>query len=222
MPSTEPTGIEDNLAGGLLVGGVVVMMTGAAIPFLAPSLREAPWEGDLAAIAGNPTAHVWANGLLIAAAILTTLGLVALSIRFEGRSRPWAWMGLVAFAFAAVLGVIDRIIVTGPATWAAQQGLDETDLIVQAFSRLVDGLGVTFMILGFFALSLYGIAMSQIEGSSGIGWAFVAGGILGIVLELVGGTIPAFVFFGTAALGIATWRLGVTAPTRRRAAGQEK
>jgi len=221
MPSTAPTGIEDHLAGGLLVGGVVVMMTGASIPFLAPSLRETPWQSDLATIAGNPTAHVWANGLFLAAAVLTTLGLVALSLRFEGRSRPWAWMGLVTFAFAAVFGVIDRIIVMGPATLAAQQGLDETDVVVQAFSGLVEGLGVTFMIVGFFALSLYGIALARGGRSSGIGWVFVAAGILGIVLELIGGTIPAFVYVGTAALGIVTWRLG-SAPTRPSYLGKER
>ncbi len=201
------------------------MMTGAAIPFLASSLREVPWSDDwqelAAAIAGNPAAWVWANGLFLAAAMLTTLGLVAFSIRFNGPSRSWAWMGLVAFAFAAVLEVVARIISVGPATWAAQQGLDATDVTVQAFIRLDEGLGVAFFILGFLSLTLYGVAMTQTEGPSGIGWAFVAGGILGIVLELAWGTIPAFVYFGTAALAMTTWRLGVTAPTRRRAAGQE-
>ena len=192
------------------------MFTGAAIPFLAASLREAPWSDDwqelAAAIAGNPAAWVWANGLILAAAVLTTLGLVALSIRFDEPSRPWAWMGLVAFAFAAVLGVLDRIISMGLATWAAQQGLEATEVTVQAFIRLDEGLSVAFFILGFLSLSLYGIAMAQTE-RAGLGWPFVAAGMVGIVLGAFGTGIPAFVYFGTAAVGVVTWRLSAPPPT---------
>ena len=41
-----------------------------------------------------------------------------------------------------------------------------------------------------------------------VGWPFVAGAVLGIVLQLVGAMIPAFVFLGTAALGAAIWFYG--------------
>ena len=185
------------------------MFTGAALGFFAPSLREAPWSGDFAAISGNPAASMWANGLILAAAIITTFGLVALSLRFEGPSRTWAWMGLVAFAFAALLSVIDRIMSVWLTTRAAQQGLEEADVIVQAFSRFDDGLGFLFFILGFLSLSLYGLAMAQTDRHNGLGWLFVAVGIVGIVLGSFGAGIPAMPYFGTAALGIATWRFGV-------------
>ena len=68
------------------------------------------------------------------------------------------------------------------------------------------------MILGFLALGFFGVAMARTEGASGRGRAFVVLGVVGILLDLVGATIPAMVFFGTAALGIVTWRIGVPEP----------
>ena len=205
------------------------MFTGAAIGFLAPSLNEAPpfvtddVERVAAAIAGNPTAWRWANGLILAAALLTALGLVPISLRFEGRGRPWAWTGLAAFVFAAVFAAIDRIISIEVTTWAAQRYPDATVFTVwEAFERVGGPLGVTFYILAFLALRLYGSAMTQAERTSGLGWAFVAASLLGIALEVVGGAgIPAYVFFGTAALGGATWQVSVSPRTTHGAANHE-
>ena len=57
--------------------------------------------------------------------------------------------------------------------------------------------------------------MTQTEKSRGPGWAFITAGILGVLLELAGAAIPVMVFLGTAALGVATWRLaGQEAPER--------
>jgi hypothetical protein len=199
------------LAGVILIGAAVVMAAGAAIGFLAPSLRDAPWTDDpqIAAvtIAGNPDAYALANGLFMAAAILTTLGLVPASLGFKGRSRPWAWMALVSFAFAAVFESVDRTISMQIFTWAAQQDFQLTDPTIQAFIRFQGGLSDLFHILGFLAISLYGIAMLQSPGIREAGWIFVIGGLLGIVLQVIGGVIPAFVFLGTAALGTAIWLL---------------
>jgi len=54
-------------AGGMLIVATVIMFTGAAIGFFAPSLRDAPWTEDAhqaaITIAGNPSAYMWANGL---------------------------------------------------------------------------------------------------------------------------------------------------------------
>ena len=217
------------MAGTVLIIAAAIMFTGAAIGFLAPSLNEAPpfvtddVERAAAAIAGNPTAWRWANGLILVAAILTALGLVPISLRFEGRARPWAWTGLAAYVFAAVFAAINRIISIQVTTWAAPQYPDEIVFTVwNAFELVGGGLGLTFYILGFIALGLYGIAMALADGTSGLGWAFVAAGMLGIALEVVGGAgIPAFVFLGTAALGVATRQLGVPQLTTHRAADQE-
>ena len=191
------------------------MITGAAIGFLAPSLNDAPpfvtddVDRAAAAIAGNPAAWRWANGLILAAAILTALGLVPISFRFEGRGRPWAWTGLVAFVFAAMFAAVDRIVSIQVTTWAAQRYPDPTvQTVWEAFGRFGGGLGMAFYILAFLALGLYGIAMTQEQRTAGLGWAFLGASALSIALEVVGGVgIPGFVFLGTAAFGVATWRL---------------
>jgi hypothetical protein len=197
------------LGGGLLILAVVIMATGAVIPSLAPSLREAPWTDDpqlaAVAIAGNPSAYAWAHGLFVAAGIVTALGLVPVSFGFQGRSRSWALMGLVTFAFAAAFSAINRTINIEVYTWGAGQGLSVTDLWVQALMHFQSGLDHMFYILAYLTLGLYGIAMLQRLSPNKLGWVFVAGGILGILLHLIGGGIPAFVYFGTGALGAASW-----------------
>jgi len=110
------------LAGGLLlIGAAAIFVTGAAIGFLAPSLSDAP-------------PFVTDDVERVAAAMLTALGLVPLSLRFEGRSRPWAVVALVAFAFAAMFAAIDRIISMQVTTWAAQRYPDATASALESLS----------------------------------------------------------------------------------------
>lgn len=217
---SEWPGVGHRLPGVVLIGAFVVMVAGAATGFLAPSLRDAPpfvtddVASRAAAIAGNPAAWRWANGLILAAGIATALGLVPFTQRFEGRGRPWAGMGLVAFAFAAAFDTIDRSISIGVTTWAAQQYPDPTALAVwEAFRAL--RLGTAFTLLAFLALGLYGLALREQPATDGLGWVFVAIGLGGILLEVAGGAIPAYVYLGTAGLGAASWRLG---PRSRRVA----
>jgi hypothetical protein len=205
------------LGGGIVILATVIMVCGAAIPFFAPSLREAPWTDDPAqaevTIAGNPTAYAWAQGLFLAAAILTALGFTPLSLGFQGRSRLWSMMALVAFSFGAVFSVIDRTIDISVYTWGALQGLEVTDLWIQSLMHFQTGLSFAFYVLAFLALSLYGIAILQQPGIRALGWVFVIGGVLGIVLRVFGDLIPAFIFFGSGALGAAAWLLGVDSET---------
>ncbi len=154
--------------------------------------------------------HTESHVGVLSAAILTALGLVPISLRFEGRSRPWAFTALGAYSFAAAFEAIDRMISIQVTTWAAQRYPDETVFTVwEAFSRFDSGLGLLFYILGFIALGLYGVAMIQTERLIGLGWAFVTVGVIGILLRLVGAAIPGYVFLGTAALGVASWQIGV-------------
>jgi len=201
------------------VAAFVIFTAGATIGFLAPSLRDAPpfVTDDVAevaaAIAGNPNAWMWANALILSAALITTLGLVPIALQFEGTSRPWAFTGLVAFALGAVFEVIDRFIAIGVTTWAAPQYPDPVVLTVfEAFNRFDDGLGTAFAILAFVAIGLYGNAMRQTEATTQLGWSFVVGATLGLVLEVVGVGIPGFVYLGTGALGVAIWRHSPTPP----------
>ena len=206
-------------AGGVLVAALVIFVTGAAIGFLAPSLRDAPPfvtddVGEVAAaIAGNPTAWAWASGLILSAALITALGLVPITFQFEGKSRPWAFTGLVAFAFGAVFEVIVGFIAIGVIPWAATRYPDPVALAVyEAFDEFSAGLGVAFAILAFVAIGLYGNAMRRTEATTRLGWAFVAGATFGVVLEVVGFGIPGFIYLGTAALGVAIWRRGRPTP----------
>ncbi len=218
MEASRPTQSLDRLAGTVLIGAMAVMLMGASIGFLAPSLREAPWTDDLqqgaAAIAGNPTAYAWANGLILAATLLTALGLVPFSLGFEGRSRPWAWTALASFALAAVFETMDRIISIQVFTWAAGEGLTVSGPVIQSLVRVQGGLSALFYILGFMALALYGIAFLQEARYGVVGWWFVGGGVLGFGFLLAGAAIPAMVFFGTGALGSVSWLPGA-APHRR-------
>jgi len=114
-----------------------------------------------------------------------------------------AWTAMAAFAFAAIFEALDRIINVKVRTWAAQQTFEFADPAVQTFFRFQYGLDYSFNIFGFTSLGLYGVAMLMRSGVGGVGWLFIAGGIFGIILQVSGATIPAMVFFGTGALGVA-------------------
>lgn len=182
------------------------MAIGATIPFVSHSLRKAPWSDSWdelsAGIAGNPVAWRWANGLFLAAAVVTGLGFAALSARFHGRARSLALMGLVAFGLAAVLSLVDRIIAMAVATWAALQGLGSDDLTVQAFIRMDEGFNMGFFVLGFLSVVLFGLAMTRSEVSGTVGRWLVGAGVVGLVVAIVGFAIPAFVYLATGAIGV--------------------
>lgn len=204
MAATQPAS-ESRLGGILLIAAVAIMAVGASIPFMAPSLREAPWSDDwdllAPAIAGNTSAWVIANGLFLAAAVLTTFGLVAFSSGFGVRARPLAQMGVVSFGLAATLSVTDRIISMSVATWAAEEGLPSGELTVQAFVRLDEGFNLGFFVLGFLAVMCCGLAMAR-EPSPAGGWWVVVAGVVGLVVAVAGLAIPAFVYLATAAIGL--------------------
>jgi hydrogenase/urease accessory protein HupE len=55
--------------------------------------------------------------------------------------------------------------------------------------------------MAFTAVALYGMAWLRRPESSFIGWLFVRGGVVGVILHLVGAAIPAFIFMETGAFG---------------------
>ena len=190
----------------LLVIGLVIFTVGAVIGFVAPSLREAPWSDypqlGLRAIAGNPSAHVLANSLILSSAMLTALGLSAFSFGFKSTARAWAVTGAVAFVLSAIFITLDRLISIKVITIIAQEGLATHGSTFTLFSSLQDGLSALFYYLGFFAISLLGIAYSQTSPPSGQSTILIAGGLGGIALTIVGGVIPGMVFLGTGVIGI--------------------
>lgn len=212
----------ERIAPVVLVIAALVMFVGAAIPFVTPSLSEAPWSDDPAllapAIANNPAPWALANGLILLAAIITGIALTPITLNFTGASRSWAAAGLVAFLFGAVFAALDRMISAQVVTWAAETGLDSSDPSIQPFLLLDNSLGSAFVILSFVAIALFGMAMVEEENVAGIGWLFVAGGVFGVILQLIGAAIPGFVFLGTGALGIVRLSIapGVTATADQR------
>lgn len=150
----------DRIPGLLLVAAFLIFVTGAAMGFMAPSLRDKPpfvtdFTDAAPAIADNPAAWQWANGLILAAAVITVLRLAPISLRFSGASRPWPVAGLPSFAMAAVFSVVSRLITIGGSTWAAQRYTDPTvQAIYEAFSKI--HLGTIFLILAFVSVGLYG------------------------------------------------------------------
>jgi hypothetical protein len=141
---------------------------------------------------------------ILVAILLTTLGLVPTTLRFSGPSRPWAVAALLTFSISAIFGSIRRTINIYLQTWFAVEAIDLTHPTPEAFSRFGRALGEWFTILAFVAIALYGMAMLQRPESTPVGWLFLGGGALGLVVHWVGVGIPAFIFLGTGALGVVT------------------
>jgi hypothetical protein len=197
----------DQVGGIVLIASTIIMFAGAAIAnfTLAQSRTNFGAEPEqlLAAIAANPSAWRLADILILAAIILTALGLVPITLEFEASGRPWAWAGLLVFSISAVFGAIRRIVSIYLEPWVAVEGIDLDDTAVEAFSRFGVGLGEWFTILAFAAIALYGMAFLRGAESRATGWLFVGGGAVGLILHLVGAGIPAFIFLETGALGVA-------------------
>lgn len=197
----------DQVGGIVLIASTIIMLAGAAIANFTlaqsqTSFGAAP-EQLMAAIAANPSAWRLADILILAAIILTALGLVPITIGFGEPGRFWAQAGFLAFSISAVLGSIRRIVSIYVDTWVAIEGIDLNDTTVEAFSRFGVGLGEWFTILAFVAIALYGMAFLRRSESNATGWLFIGGGIVGLIIQLVGAGIPAFIFFETGALGVA-------------------
>jgi len=194
----------------LLVISLAIFSIGAVIGFVAPSLREAPWSDDpqlaLRAKAGNPSAHVLANSLILSSALVAALGLIAFTLEFKSTAQAWAVTGAVSFLLSAIFITLDRLISIKVITVIAQEGLASHSSAFTLFNSLQDGLSALFYYLGFLAITLIGIAYSQTPDSSGQGAALIIGGISGVALTLAGGVIPGMVFLGTGAIGIMALR----------------
>lgn len=190
----------------LLIVGLVVFSIGAVIGFVAPSLRDAPWSDDpqlsLRAKAGNPSAHVLANSLILSSAMLTALGLIAFSFGFKSTARAWAVTAAVAFVLSAIFITLDRLISIKVITIIAQEGLATYGSTFTLFNSLQDGLSALFYYLGFLTISLLGIAYSQTSPPSGQSTILIIGGLGGIALTMTGGVIPGMVFLGTGVIGL--------------------
>lgn len=197
----------DQFGGILLIASTVIMFAGAAVANFTLAQSQTGFGGEpeqlLAAIAVHPSAWRLADILIQAAIILTALGLVPITPGFGGPGRSWARAGLLTYSISAVLGATRRIVSIYLEPWVAVEGIDLNDITVEAFQRFGEGLGEWFTILAFSAVALYGMAWLRRQEASAIGWLFIGGGAVELVLHLVGAGIPAFIFLETGALGVA-------------------
>jgi len=128
---------------------------------------------------------------------------VPITLGFGEPGRSWAWAGLLAFSISAVFGATRRIVSIYLEPWVAVEGIDINNITVEAFSRFGEGLGEWFTILAFTAVAFYGMALQRRPKSGSLGWLFIGGGAVGVLVHLVGAGIPAFIFLETGALGVA-------------------
>jgi hypothetical protein len=195
----------DQLGGIVLIASTIIMFAGAAVSYFTLAQGQTGFGGEpeqlLAAIAANPSAWRLADILILAAIILTAVGLVPITLGFGRPGRTWAQAGLLVYSISAALGAIRRIVSIYLEPWVAVEGIDLNDITVEAFSRFGEGLGEWFTILAFIAVALYGMAFLRSTETNSIGWLFIGGGAAGLILHLVGAGIPAFIFLETGALG---------------------
>lgn len=197
-----------NKAGGIvLITSAVIMFAGAATSFFTLAQNQTGFgarpEQLVAAIAAHPTTWRLGDILILAAIIMTSLGLVTITPGFERAGRSWARAGFLAFSLATALGAIRRIVSIYLEPWIAVAGIDLNDTTVEAFTRFGAGLGEWFTILAFVAIALYGMAFLLRAEAQVTGWLFIGGGAVGLILHLVGAGIPALIFLETGSLGVA-------------------
>lgn len=199
--------ITERVGGSVLIAAAVIMFAGAAVAGFTLAQSQTGFgagpEQIAAAIAANPSTWRLSDVLILIAIILTALGFVPITLEFGEPGRSWAWAGLLAFSISAVLGATRRILSISLEPWVAVEGIDLNSITVEAFLRFGDGLGEWFTILAFTAVALYGMALLRRPDSSSVGWLFIGGGAVGVLLHLIGAGIPAFIFLETGALGVA-------------------
>lgn len=217
------TGVDRQLSAILLVGAAVIMFTGAGIAVLSPSLNPAVFTSDLRvyleSVESNPIAWMWAQGLIITGGIVTLFGLVALAQKFQGYARQWGWVGVAAYGLSTVFLALNRILDMSVGILATELLADPNSL--KSFTPLLaidDILGDWWGALAWVSLVATGIALIRTAGIRVKGTAFTAVGLVGLGLDLIGATIPAMIFFATAALGIATRNIQRSDPNSTHAA----
>jgi len=197
----------ERVGGVVLIAAMVVMLVGAAVANFTLARNHTGFGGApeeiLAAVAANPSAWRFADILILVAIILTALGFVPITLGFGKPGCAWAWAALLTYSISAVFGATRRIISIYLETWVAVEGIELNDSTVEAFSRFGKGLGEWFTILAFTTIALYGIALLHRLGTGSLGWLFIGGGAIGVLVHLIGAGIPAFIFFETGALGLA-------------------
>lgn len=196
------------LAGLLLAGGglVLVLLVGPTT-FVPPALWTGPREVSLRLIAAH--ARIWraANAGFAIATVLTAAGLACVPGLVGTRGTSLALAAAVMFALASVpwlvmLGIRLSITPRVAAEFAATGALDPT---FPPIDRLGGALFPVFLLVASGSIVALGAAIVAGGSLSPIlGGACIAAGLaIGGGYLVFGDMLPAFVYFPTAAVGIA-------------------
>lgn len=196
------------LAGWLLAGGgAFLLLLVGPTAFVPPAI----WNGsqDVALRLISEHARIWriANLGFALATIMTAAGLFLAPALVGERGVPLAWVSAVVFVLAAVpwlLTLAIRVAVT-PAVADGFVADGAVDPSYASLVRLNGALFPAFILIGSGSIVALGAAI-LVGGTLGapLGWGcLVAGVAIGGSYVVIGDTLPAFIYFPTAAAGIA-------------------
>ena len=195
------------VAGLLLAGGgVLLLLLVGPTAFVSPAIWNGPQDVALRLISEHSLVWRVANLGFALATIATAAGLFLMPGLVGDRGASMAWVSAVLFVLAAVPWLVVlaiRLAVTpGVADGFIAQGT--VDPAFAPLARLSGALFPPFILIA--AASIVALGAAIVAGGSlaePLGWAcLVAGVAIGGSYLVFGDTLPAFVYFPTAAVGI--------------------
>jgi hypothetical protein len=193
-PDQEPL----RLAGWLLVAGALVSLAAGATPSMYAIYTSQTPQRFLELVAARSDTWVGVHLAFLAAAVLTTLGLAALtSTLANSRGRTLAGIGLALFLLATPIRVLQTIFAATVTVTAADQTAS-SGAVPPAY-RLLEGFLwgspnwalAVFIALTGIGLACYGAALLAAGRlARWLGWTFVASGLLLAVSVIVFGDGP--------------------------------
>lgn len=188
-----------HFTGLALILGSLLFFVGAGMPLRDQKgafIYGLPPQEWLRVIFDHPVLWQWANMLFISGVVLTILGLTLLTALFrEAGDRAFSPVGLVAFAFGAVLWVINLAFRLSIDPWAAQETA-RTAVMPDFYVPLTlwtHALFVLYTILAFSALAMYGGALLSTHIlPPWVGWVSIVYSLAGLGLLGFTGDAPPF------------------------------
>lgn len=173
-------------AGWLLVAGALVSLGAGATPSMYAIYTSQTPQRFLELVADRSTTWVGVHVAFLAGAVLTTLGLAAItSALAEGRGRTLAGIGLAVFLLATPIRVLQTIFAATVTVTAADQTAS-SGAVPPAYGLLKGFLWgqpnwalAVFIALTGIGLACYGAALlASGRLARWLGWTFVTGGLL--------------------------------------------